>query len=137
MKKSSTFLPQRSNSMEFPKFPRAASLVLTKSPSVEYPSSANPTRGEPVLLSCHPHPLVQLISLDPFRCAGCKEYGADLRFACQQCDQQLHEFCALAPTTLNTHPLHTQHPLGFCSKPGEFISIVLFSFWVWITVISR
>ncbi|WKA09177.1 hypothetical protein VitviT2T_026850 [Vitis vinifera] len=117
MKKSSTFLPQRSNSMEFPNFPRSTSLVLNKSPSVEYPSSVNPTQGEPMLLSCHPHPLAQVTSPEPFICMGCKEYGAGTRFTCQQCNNQLHEFCALAPTTLKSHPLHRLHPLEFCSKP--------------------
>ncbi|RVX15815.1 hypothetical protein CK203_005793 [Vitis vinifera] len=65
MKKSSTFLPQRSNSMEFPNFPRSTSLVLNKSPSVEYPSSVNPTQGEPMLLSCHPHPWLRSPHLNP------------------------------------------------------------------------
>ncbi|RVX15816.1 hypothetical protein CK203_005792 [Vitis vinifera] len=101
-------------------FPKQASLVRSKSPSFQYPTSHNQTRGEQILLSCHPqHPLALLTSPDPFTCMGCKEYGAGTRFTCQQCNHQLHEFCALAPTTLKSHPLHCQHPLGFCSKPGE------------------
>ncbi|KAL6317278.1 hypothetical protein AAG906_030031 [Vitis piasezkii] len=104
--------------MEVPNFSRSASLVRRKSPSFQYPTSHNQTRGEQILLSCHPqHPLALLTSPDPFTCMGCKEYGAGTRFTCQQCNHQLHEFCALAPTTLKSHPLHCQHPLGFCSKP--------------------
>ena len=123
MKKANTFLAQRSNPMDFPNYPRSTSLVLSKSPSIEYPSTVDPSRGEQMLLSCHSHPLAQTYLSDPFTCMGCKEYGAGTRFTCQHCNFQLHEFCALAPTTLKSHPFHCQHPLGFCSKPGHFLDL--------------
>ncbi|XP_043713264.1 uncharacterized protein LOC122661815 [Telopea speciosissima] len=53
---------------------------------------------------------------------GCKEFGAGNRFKCLECDDfELHEFCALAPPSLNTHSLHTQHSLVFFTKPGGYL----------------
>lgn len=54
---------------------------------------------------------------DLFICVGCKEYGSGKRFVCQQCNYQLHDFCALAPPALKAHPFHSQHAMLFHSKP--------------------
>ncbi|KAB2626285.1 hypothetical protein D8674_017945 [Pyrus ussuriensis x Pyrus communis] len=88
-----------------------------KSPLLEFPTSPELIFGEEILQFGHPqHPLSQVILPDLFTCAGCKEYGAGKRFICQQCDFQLHDFCALAPPALKNHPFHFQHQLVFYSK---------------------
>ncbi|XP_051137546.1 uncharacterized protein LOC127255839 [Andrographis paniculata] len=65
------------------------------------------------------HPLTKISSPELFVCAGCKEYGAGYRFACQQCEFQLHEFCAAPRPLLKNHPLHGQHQLVFHVKPKQ------------------
>ncbi|KAK1393456.1 Cysteine/Histidine-rich C1 domain family protein [Heracleum sosnowskyi] len=88
--------------------------------AVEFPTSPNPTNspGEEKLHPSHSqHPLLQLDVPELFTCNGCKEHGAGKRFSCQQCDFQLHDFCALSPPALKSHPLHAQHQLTFYSKP--------------------
>lgn len=95
-------------------------LPARKSLTVEFPTSPNPT-GFPGEEKLHPshsqHPLVEVTVSDLFTCNGCKEIGSGRRFSCQQCDFQLHDFCALAPPALKSHPLHAQHQLVFYSKP--------------------
>lgn len=91
--------------------------IPIKSFSFKFPTSPEPSYRQELLHFSHQqHPLVQITSSELFTCNGCKEYGAGRRFACQQCDFQLHEFCALSPPSLNTHPLHSQHQLLFHSK---------------------
>ncbi|KAG9456584.1 hypothetical protein H6P81_001092 [Aristolochia fimbriata] len=83
-----------------------------------------PRKGEDQILhSSHPqHPLTQVYSPYLFTCMGCKEYGAGRRFKCLRCDYDLHDFCALAPPSLHSHPLHTKHPIVFSIKPaGGFL----------------
>ncbi|KAF5767075.1 putative chromatin regulator PHD family [Helianthus annuus] len=64
------------------------------------------------------HPIALVNLLDTFTCSGCKERGgAGKRFACQMCDFQLHDFCALSPPFLKSHPLHAHHQLVFYTKP--------------------
>jgi len=75
----------------------------------------------------HPqHVLVKVELPDIYTCAGCKEEGAGVRYVCQECDYQLHEFCALAPPQLKSHPFHYQHQLLFFAKPGTFLIITVF-----------
>lgn len=95
-------------------------------PSIEFPTSPQGCTSigsdAAVLVThySHPkHPLAQLTLPELFACAGCKEYGAGKRFACQECDYQLHEFCALSPPLLRSHPLHPQHQLVFHSRPKQ------------------
>ncbi|THG07708.1 uncharacterized protein LOC114306214 isoform X1 [Camellia sinensis] len=100
--------------------------VFKKSYSFEFPTSPQPPtiRPEDQIIH-HPshqqHPLVRLTTTLPnlFTCSGCKDYGAGKRFACQQCDFQLHEFCALSPPSLDNHPLHPQHLLLFNPKSKQ------------------
>ncbi|GMP44350.1 hypothetical protein CsSME_00013313 [Camellia sinensis var. sinensis] len=102
--------------------------VFKKSYSFEFPTSPQPPiiRPEDQILH-HPshqqHPLVRLTTTLPnlFTCSGCKDYGAGKRFACQQCDFQLHEFCALSPPSLDNHPLHPQHLLLFNPKSKQVL----------------
>ncbi|XP_041017688.1 diacylglycerol kinase theta-like isoform X2 [Juglans microcarpa x Juglans regia] len=112
-------LLNRSASMEFPYSPPYSTTFVPKKYSlIEYPTSPQLILGEEMLHFSHPqHPLSQLNLPDQFTCAGCKEDGAGMRFSCQSCDFQLHEFCALAPPDLKGHPLHFQHHLIFYSKP--------------------
>ncbi|KAL3845932.1 hypothetical protein ACJIZ3_003335 [Penstemon smallii] len=85
---------------------------------IEFPTSPQPAFGEEITHYSHSkHPLTEVTISELFRCSGCKEYGAGKRFACQQCDFQLHEFCAVSPPLLQSHPLHGQHQLVFHSKP--------------------
>ncbi|XP_019172011.1 PREDICTED: uncharacterized protein LOC109167449 [Ipomoea nil] len=99
----------------------AASRRLLPRRSVEFPTSPQPNNGgEEMVHSSHAkHPLVEMTLPELFTCSGCKEYGAGKRYACQQCNFQLHDFCALSPPSLNTHPLHGQHQLLFHDKPKQ------------------
>ncbi|OVA01051.1 C1-like [Macleaya cordata] len=78
--------------------------------------------GEEKIHFSHPqHPLVKINLPYIFTCMGCKEYGAGKRFSCLKCDFDLHEFCALAPPSIQKHPLHSQHQLVFHTKAGGFL----------------
>lgn len=92
-------------------------------PIIEFPVSPDADAlmlGEGITNTNHPqHRLVHLNLPHPFICVGCKEYGAGSRFTCQQCNFELHDFCALAPPVLKAHPLHSQHQLVFTRKPGK------------------
>ncbi|KAG9128832.1 hypothetical protein Leryth_009593 [Lithospermum erythrorhizon] len=86
----------------------------------EFPTSPQPVVGEEIVHYSHlKHPLVEVTLQELFTCAGCKEYGAGKRYACQQCEFQLHDFCAFSPPTLKDHPLHGQHQLVFHAKPKQ------------------
>lgn len=115
MNSSRTF--KRSGSTDQP----SSSSYSSFPPAVEFPAaSPQLILGEEITHFSHPHPLSKIDLRDLFTCAGCKEYGAGRRFACQlQCDYQLHDFCGSAPQTLKSHPLHHQHPLAFHHKPGD------------------
>ncbi|XP_049390785.1 uncharacterized protein LOC125855146 [Solanum stenotomum] len=65
------------------------------------------------------HPLAEITLSELFTCSGCKEFGTGRRYACQNCDFQLHHFCALAPPSLKAHPFHGQHQLVFHAKPKQ------------------
>nr|XP_016443262.1 PREDICTED: uncharacterized protein LOC107768651 [Nicotiana tabacum] len=65
------------------------------------------------------HPLAEITLSELFTCSGCKEFGAGRRYACQDCDFQLHHFCALSPPSLKAHPFHGQHQLVFHAKPKQ------------------
>lgn len=65
------------------------------------------------------HPLAEITLSELFTCSGCKEFGAGRRYACQDCDFQLHHFCALSPPSLKAHPFHGQHQLIFHAKPKQ------------------
>ncbi|KAL8514468.1 hypothetical protein ACS0TY_013544 [Phlomoides rotata] len=83
---------------------------------IGFPSS--PEIGEEITHYSHSkHPLKEITLTELFVCAGCKEYGAGKRYACQDCDFQLHHFCAFSPPLLKNHPFHGQHHLVFHSKP--------------------
>uniref|UniRef100_A0A1J3D9P9 Zinc finger PHD-type domain-containing protein n=1 Tax=Noccaea caerulescens TaxID=107243 RepID=A0A1J3D9P9_NOCCA len=88
--------------------------------SVEFPASPQLIQGEEMVHFGHPQHVVVKVELpDIYSCAGCKEEGAGIRFVCQECDYQLHEFCALAPPLLKSHPFHYQHQLLFFAKPAK------------------
>ncbi|CAK7345948.1 unnamed protein product [Dovyalis caffra] len=123
MKRTSSFLPNKPpnpyNSMELPN--RNPPPPPPPLPKIEYPSCPHIILGEKSPRhSSHPqHPLSLVDVPDLFTCSGCKEYGSGLRFSCQECEFQLHEFCALAPPVLKAHPFHMQHRLSLHSKPGD------------------
>ncbi|KAE9605244.1 hypothetical protein Lal_00024755 [Lupinus albus] len=121
-----TFLLQKSPTIEhqiiapIDQYSKTSSLITKRSPPpVEFPTSPQLIFGEEIIHFTHPqHPLSGLDIRDLFTCSGCKEYGSGKRFVCQQCDFQLHDFCAFAPAALKAHPLHSQHSILFHSKPG-------------------
>lgn len=111
---------KKSTSMGFQNPPQAATYYPTKSPLIEFPTSPQLIFGQEILHFSHPqHPLSRINLPDLFTCSGCKEFGAGMRFTCQQCEFQLHEFCARAPDALSGHPFHSHHQLSFYSKPGK------------------
>ncbi|XP_058220475.1 protein VACUOLELESS GAMETOPHYTES [Rhododendron vialii] len=118
LSKSGTFLLKKYPSMELLETSAQPTTNIPKKTfSFEFPTSPEPSYQEEIVhISHQQHPLAKMTLPDLFTCTGCKEYGAGKRFACQQCDFQLHEFCALSPPSLNTHPLHGQHQLLFRSK---------------------
>ena len=139
LRKTRTFLLEKSSSMESPvptpnssnysKITANASFVAQKSPpapAVEFPTSPQLTVGQEIFHFTHPqHSLSEMDLPDLFTCVGCKEYGSGKRFLCQQCDFQLHDFCAFAPSALKAHPLHSQHLVLFHAKPGMLFLISL------------
>ncbi|KAH7689359.1 Diacylglycerol kinase (ATP) protein [Dioscorea alata] len=91
-------------------------------PSMEIMTMAKPNQGGEIFHFSHlQHPLVPLNLPYLFTCMGCKEFGAGLRFRCQTCDFELHDFCALAPPSLIAHPFHMKHQLIFFTKPGGYL----------------
>ncbi|KAI3465502.1 hypothetical protein Pfo_022165 [Paulownia fortunei] len=112
MRRKSSMM-KRSSSMDVP-----AASPAKNSQLKEFPTSPQTAVGEEITHYTHSkHPLTEVTLAELFTCAGCKEYGAGKRFACQQCEFQLHEFCAFSPPILKNHPLHGQHQLVFHSKP--------------------
>ncbi|GLT35313.1 hypothetical protein SLA2020_097800 [Shorea laevis] len=93
-------------------------LLPNNSPPIEFPTSPQLFLGEEIIHFSHPqHPLSQVDLPDLFTCASCKEKGAGKHYTCPQCDFHLHDFCALSPPALKSHPLHFQHKLLFHAKP--------------------
>ncbi|XAR64304.1 hypothetical protein NMG60_11024586 [Bertholletia excelsa] len=123
---------KRSSSMEVapyaaqpwltPQPPPPPPLPPRKSYSFHFPTATDSAVGEEILeIGHHPnHPIVRCNLSDRFTCAGCKEYGAGLRFACKECDFQLHDFCAFSSSILKNHPIHPYHQqLLFHAKPKQ------------------
>lgn len=109
-----------------PAAPTAATPFVPRKPLpvIEFPTSPERVVGGEMLHFSHPHHRLSHINLpELFTCSGCLELGAAKRYACQLCNFQLHEFCALAPQALKSHPLHYQHQLVFYSKPGTKIFV--------------
>ncbi|KAJ0987137.1 hypothetical protein J5N97_005493 [Dioscorea zingiberensis] len=102
---------------------RSKSFPSLRTPPMEVMTTmAKPNQGGEIFHFSHPqHPLVPFNLPYLFTCIGCKEYGAGMRFRCQICDFELHDFCALAPPSLIDHPFHMQHQLIFFTKPGGFL----------------
>ncbi|XP_004498200.1 protein VACUOLELESS GAMETOPHYTES [Cicer arietinum] len=126
-KKTNTFRLEKSGTKEYQitapsdeyYSSKVTSIVTKKSPpQLEFPKSPQLIFGEEIIHFSHPQHALSMVDLpDLFTCVGCKEYGSGKRFVCQQCDYQLHDFCALAPPALMAHPLHSQHAILFHSKP--------------------
>ncbi|KAK9740258.1 hypothetical protein RND81_03G023000 [Saponaria officinalis] len=120
-----TKVTQRTNSVGHHEYEHDLQLALPKksAPIIEFPVSPELDPlvvGDGITNANHPqHRMVHVNLPNPFTCMGCKEYGAGTRFTCQQCNFELHDFCALAPPVLKAHPLHSQHQLLFNPKPGK------------------
>ncbi|KAM7253096.1 hypothetical protein ACFE04_025714 [Oxalis oulophora] len=120
MKRSSSSSSSSIETIPSPQ-PTPTKYAPKKSASFEFPTSPQLILGGEMVHFSHPqHALAKVILPDHFTCAGCKEAGAGKRYICPQCNNyQLHEFCALSPPALKTHPYHLQHTLLFHSKPGK------------------
>ncbi|XP_028765788.1 uncharacterized protein LOC114723719 [Neltuma alba] len=113
-KKATTLVVKKSSSSS----PGEYLVAIKAGERVEFPTSPEAIFGEEIVSLSHPqHPLVQVEQPELYTCAGCKEYGSGKRFACQQCDFQVHDFCALAPPALKAHPFHSHHLILFHPKP--------------------
>ncbi|XP_027362485.1 uncharacterized protein LOC113870086 [Abrus precatorius] len=122
--KTKTFRLEKSPTMEYqltaPSDQYSTFATKKSPPRMEFPTSPQLIFGEEILHISHPqHPLSMVDIPDLFTCVGCKEYGSGKRFVCQQCDFQMHDFCALAPPALKAHPFHSQHSLLFHPKPAK------------------
>ncbi|XVE61164.1 hypothetical protein DITRI_Ditri06bG0017800 [Diplodiscus trichospermus] len=85
----------------------------------EFPTTPKvPQPRDEIFHGAHPqHPISHTQLQNLFTCAACKEYGAGERFACTDCNFQLHDFCALAPPALKRHPIHPFHNIIYFPKP--------------------
>ncbi|KAL4277602.1 hypothetical protein HN51_060760 [Arachis hypogaea] len=89
-------------------------------PPVKFPTSPEQIFGQEIIHFSHPQHSLSMVEMgEVFVCVGCKEYGCGKRFVCQECEFQLHDFCAFAPPALKAHPLHSQHSILFHSKPAK------------------
>ncbi|KAF5202299.1 Cysteine/Histidine-rich C1 domain family protein [Thalictrum thalictroides] len=87
---------------------------------MDIPTTPRSITGQEIIHFSHPqHHLVQVTFPYIFTCIGCKEYGAGKRFKCESCDLDLHDFCALAPPSIQRHPFHSHHQLVFYTKQGN------------------
>ncbi|XP_058075574.1 protein VACUOLELESS GAMETOPHYTES-like [Magnolia sinica] len=65
----------------------------------------------------HPHHKLKIQYTEtPFSCDGCKEAGIGLKYKCDECEFDLHNVCAMAPTTI-THPFYKKCEFQFHIKP--------------------
>ncbi|KAJ0258836.1 Cysteine/Histidine-rich C1 domain family protein [Hirschfeldia incana] len=53
----------------------------------------------------HNHPLTEVNVAGTYTCNGCKLHGHGKTYRCNDCDYDLHEYCATCPPTL----IHTWH----------------------------
>ncbi|KAL7108695.1 hypothetical protein ACP275_06G128400 [Erythranthe tilingii] len=81
------------------------------------PSPSKPTT---VHHSADPkHPLHLLLNTPTeFLCSGCSAPGFGTRYRCNDCDIDLHDFCATCPATTESD-LHPTHPLTLVSNPAN------------------
>ncbi|KAG2326516.1 hypothetical protein Bca52824_009244 [Brassica carinata] len=56
----------------------------------------------------HNHPLTEVNGVGTYTCNGCKLHGYGKTYRCNDCDYDLHEYCATCPQTL----INTWHAPG-------------------------
>lgn len=106
------------NTKSFRKSRTFLSNISPITPTLMNVTASSSVIGEEILHFNHPqHPLVEVNFPYIFTCMGCKEYGAGKRFKCRTCDLDFHDFCVLAPPSLQRHPFHSHHQLVFHTKP--------------------
>ncbi|KAI7731241.1 hypothetical protein M8C21_016704, partial [Ambrosia artemisiifolia] len=63
----------------------------------------------------HPHLLYELSVPFRFNCNGCNTPGSGISYRCSACDFDLHDTCAIAPSTILS-PHHPQHHLTLVNR---------------------
>ncbi|GLJ45889.1 hypothetical protein SUGI_0966080 [Cryptomeria japonica] len=64
----------------------------------------------------HMHPLILCEDLSPYKCNGCKEYGANIGYRCNFCPHfTLHQVCGAYPDTF-VHPFYPAQEFKFRKK---------------------
>lgn len=65
----------------------------------------------------HYHPLTQANAAGPYTCDGCKLYGEGKTYRCNDCDYDLHEYCATCPLSLINSCHGPDHELSLFNGP--------------------
>ncbi|EOA29194.1 hypothetical protein CARUB_v10025466mg [Capsella rubella] len=65
----------------------------------------------------HNHPLTEVNGVGTYTCNGCKLYGEGKTYRCNDCDYDLHEYCATCPQFLRNSCHGPDHELTLYSGP--------------------
>lgn len=65
----------------------------------------------------HYHPLTQANAAGTYTCDGCKLYGEGKTYRCNDCDYDLHEYCATCPPSLINSCHGPDHELSLFNGP--------------------
>ncbi|XP_010507601.1 PREDICTED: uncharacterized protein LOC104784245 [Camelina sativa] len=65
----------------------------------------------------HIHPLTEVNGVGTYTCNGCKLYGEGKTYRCNECDYDLHEYCATCPLSLRNSCHGPDHELILYSGP--------------------
>ncbi|CAA7052232.1 unnamed protein product [Microthlaspi erraticum] len=65
----------------------------------------------------HNHPLTEVNVVGTYTCNGCKLYGTGKTYRCNDCDYDLHEYCATCPQILRYSWHAPDHELSLINGP--------------------
>ncbi|CAH8350805.1 unnamed protein product [Eruca vesicaria subsp. sativa] len=80
----------------------------------------------------HNHPLTEVNVVCTYRCNGCKLYGEGKTYRCNECDYDLHEYCATCLPTLRNTWHAPDHELNLISSPAHMSERVCYVCQVFI-----
>ncbi|KAF8089030.1 hypothetical protein N665_0520s0028 [Sinapis alba] len=80
----------------------------------------------------HNHPLTEVNVACTYTCNGCKLYGEGKTYRCNDCDYDLHEYCATCPPTLRNTLHAPDHELNMISAPTHMTERVCYVCRVYI-----